>query len=49
MFFFADFAFAFLDGLFYKNKRYSWDKIEHKGKILDEQAKGAIIDEEKKG
>lgn len=37
-FFFADFLFAFLDGLFHKKKRTSWKRIDHSGKIIDERA-----------
>jgi len=33
-----DFVFAFLDGLFHKYKRSSWDKIEHKGDITNKDA-----------
>ena len=44
MFFFADFLFAFLDGLFHKKKRYSWDKIEHKGEVVDKAAKKTLKD-----
>ncbi len=38
MFFMSDFVLAFLDGLFHKNKRKTWDKIDHEGKIVDSQA-----------
>ena len=38
MFFFSDFLFAFLDGLFHKSKRTTWKKIEHKGDIIDQKA-----------
>lgn len=38
MFFMCDFLFAFLDGLFHKEKRKSWDQITHEGKIVDSQA-----------
>ena len=37
-FFFGDFLFAFLDGLFHKSKRTVWKEIEHKGVILDREA-----------
>lgn len=33
-----DFLFAFIDGLFHKYKRVSWDKIEHKGDITNKEA-----------
>ena len=38
MFFMFDFPCAFLDGLFHKSKRKTWDKIEHEGKIVDKEA-----------
>ncbi len=38
MFFLYDFPIAFLDGLFHKAKRKTWDKIEHKGEIVDKEA-----------
>lgn len=38
MFFFADFLFAFFDGLFHKKKRTLWKEIEHKGIIVDKEA-----------
>lgn len=37
-FFFGDFLYAFLDGLFHKKKRTIWREIEHKGDIIDQQA-----------
>ncbi len=38
IFFFSDFVFAFIDGLFHKYKRVSWDKIDHEGKITNKEA-----------
>lgn len=37
-FFFCDFLFAFIDGLLHKEKRKTRDKIDHEGKILDQEA-----------
>lgn len=48
MTFFADFLFAFLDGLFHKEKRTLWKEIEHKGIIVDKQALGSSTDVEKR-
>ena len=36
--FFYSFLKALFTGLFHKNKRSTWDKIEHKGDIIDKQA-----------
>ena len=36
--FFSSFVIALFDGLFHKEKRTSWDKIEHKGDIIDNNA-----------
>lgn len=48
LFFFADFVFAFLDGLFHKYKRVSWDKIKHDGIITNKEALENIRNENKK-
>jgi len=49
MFFMCDFVFAFLDGLFHKKKRTSWDKIIHKGEVINESAQENINGKKKKG
>lgn len=36
--FFFSFVMALFDGLFHKEKRNTWSKIEHKGDIIDKQA-----------
>ena len=38
IFFFASFLIAFIRGIFNKKLRVSWDRIEHKGQIIDKQA-----------
>lgn len=38
LFFMMDFVFAFFDGLFHKDKRKTWDRINHDGNIVDSQA-----------
>ena len=48
LFFFADFVFAFLDGLFHKYKRVSRDKIKHDGIITNKEALENIRNENKK-
>lgn len=37
MFFFYDFGFAFIDGLFHKEKRTNWKKIQHTGEITNKE------------
>jgi len=37
-FFFYDFIFAFLDGLFHPKKRKIWSPIVHKGEIINHDA-----------
>jgi cellulose synthase/poly-beta-1,6-N-acetylglucosamine synthase-like glycosyltransferase len=49
MFFFADFLFAFFDGLIHKSKRHIWDQIEHEGTIYDEGARSALNGKKKVG
>ena len=40
IFYFFDFAFAFLDGfVFHPSKRKTWNKVEHSGEISNEDAK----------
>lgn len=41
-FFFMDFFWAFLDGLFFPKKRKTWNKIEHKGYVTDQKATQAL-------
>ena len=48
MTFFADFLYAFLDGLFHKEKRTLWKEIEHKGIIVDKEALGSGSNVEKR-
>lgn len=48
MFFFADFLFAFIDGLFHKSKRTIWERIEHDGEIVDKDAIKALNGKKKK-
>lgn len=37
MFFFYDFALAFIDGLFHKEKRTNWKKIRHTGEVTSKE------------
>ena len=37
--FLVDFIFAFLDGLFHKKKRTTWDKINHSGDVISKKAR----------
>ena len=39
MFFFYDFAFAFLDGLFHPRKKKTWTKIKHTGEVSHKDIK----------
>lgn len=47
LFFFIDFVLAFLDGLFHKYKRVSWDKIDHYGVITNKEALENLKNESK--
>lgn len=39
MFFFYDFAFAFIDGLFHPNKKRTWSRVTHSGEVNNNNIK----------
>ena len=39
MFFFYDFAFAFIDGVLHPNKKKKWSKVKHTGEVSHEDIK----------
>lgn len=47
LYFFGDFVTAFVDGLFHKYKRTTWDKIAHEGKISNKDALRNLNNENK--